>query len=91
MYIIKIGTDQYQPEIKAIVETIGECFQIYWNYHNSVQSVNSKFYVQTTCLNTFSHFDITKGAFTSKTCSSDFIECTKNHDYIVDRANAIMK
>lgn len=89
MYVIKIGTDQYNLTT-AIVEDIKSCFDIYWNYYNSVQSINSEFYVQCYCLRTMFYFDITKGANDSKSCSSEPIKCTKNHSYMIDRVNAII-
>jgi hypothetical protein len=89
MYIIKIGTDKYLPEVEAIVKDITQCFKIYWQYYNSVQSIHDEFFVQVTCLDTFSHYDITKGISTTNTCSSDFIKCTKNHSYMIDMVKSL--
>ena len=89
MYIIKIGEDKFKPEIQAIIETMNECFNIYWNYYNSVQSINKEHYVQVTCLATFTHYDITKGISLLNSCNSDFIKFTKNHSYMIDRVNSI--
>lgn len=85
MYIIKIGLDPYNLTT-AIVSSVQECFDIYWNYYNSVQAISLEFYVQCCCIRTFSFFDITKGADESRSCSSEPIKCTKNHSYIIDRA-----
>jgi hypothetical protein len=88
MYIIKLGIDQYDLTT-AIVSSVQDCFDIYWNYYNSVQSINVHLYVQCMCVRTFSFFDITKGATDSHSCSKEPIKFTKNHSYMIDRVEAL--
>lgn len=91
MYQIKIGTDQYNPEINVISSDIKSIFNIYWNYHNSVQSINSEFYVQCIDLNTYSYIDITKGSAHIKYTHDKPIKCVKNHSYMIDRVTSLIK
>lgn len=89
MYQIKIGTDQYNPEINVISSDIKSIFNVYWNYYNSVQSIDREFYVQCIELDTYSYIDITQGSRNINYTDNKPIRCLKNRSYIIDRVKTL--
>lgn len=90
LYNIKIGIDRFNPEIQAIGE-LESCWQIYWNFMNSVQSIESEFYVSVMHIESGSYIDITKGCRNDIYVSQEPLLCSKNHEYMVDRVNSIKR
>ena len=93
LYTIIIGTGYGEDSITAISDIIG-CFGIYWNYINSVQSLNSKIYVEVIENYTGMNIDITKGGLSNLTYvekGKGRIEVSKNHEYMIDRVNSMKR
>lgn len=90
LYNIKIGTDRFNPEIQAIGE-LEACWQIYWNFMNSVQSIESEFYVSVMHIESGYYIDITKGCRNDNYVPKEPLVCNKNHEYMIDRVNSLKR